>query len=217
MIEGISGLALSQQATDVASLAKSYGAWSGVRTNHVVSADGKFFDESGSSRGLSTPEDLELLLALRNEADLVIVDAATARNEKYRKLSRTHLAIISASGNFDSIPATESSSGVTLFSPTAASISVNSELEHVSINLEDPFAAVIEWASKASLRALLLESGPTLTKVAFQTNSVIQSAITVTPVTSPETFTSKWNPLSSQGRLVSLAESVDASFTLWSY
>ena len=217
MIRPISGLALSSQANDVASLARSYGSWSGIRTNHVVSSAGSFFDESGSSRGLSTPEDLELLLALRMQADLVIVDAATARNEKYIQLSNSHLAIISASGNFQSIPATKASSGVTLFGPDAPILSGNSELEHVRISAAEPFADLIDWASKMQLNALLLEAGPTLTKIAFKTNSVSQSAITITPSVSQDSLTAEWNPFSSLGRLVSLAESKDASFTLWSY
>ena len=217
MIASISGLALSYQASDVAGLAKSYGPWSGIRTNHVVSSTGNFFDESGSSRGLSTPEDLELLLALRNEADLVIVDAATARSEQYKKLSGAHLAIISGSGNFQEIPATEASSGVTLFSPAAPSAADNFKLEHVRINPTEPFAALVQWASKMQLNSLLLEAGPTLTRIGFATNMVTQSAITITPSVPKQSLTPMWNPFSSLGRLISLAESKGASFTLWSY
>jgi hypothetical protein len=54
MISAISGLALSRQVTNTEELAHSYGPWSGIRTNHVMSTSGSFFDESGSSRGLST-------------------------------------------------------------------------------------------------------------------------------------------------------------------
>jgi len=217
MIAGRSGLALTSQVSDASGLAKSYGTWSGIRTNHVVSASGSFIDESGSSRGLSTAEDLELLLALRKGADLVIVDAATARNEKYGKLSSAHLAIISASGSFEGIPAINASTGVTLFSPAQPSMNANSTLEHFSINSVDPFEAVIEWSSKMQLKSLLLEAGPTLTRIAFSTKAVSQSAITITPRVPIESLTPQWNPFSSQGELVSVAESEDACFTLWSY
>lgn len=217
MIAGRSGLALASQVCDASELAKSYGTWSGIRTNHVVSESGSFFDKAGSSRGLSTEEDLELLLALRKEADLVIVDAATARNERYGKLSHAHLAIISASSNFDEITATKASTGVTLFSPSQPSMNANSTIEHVSINPAGPFEAVIEWASKMQLKSLLLEAGPTLTRIAFGTKAVSQSAITITPRVPIESLTPQWNPFSSKGELVSLAESKDASFTLWSY
>jgi riboflavin biosynthesis pyrimidine reductase len=216
MITALSGLALSNQVSTVEELTKSYGGWDGIRTNHVISSTGSFFDEAGSSRGLSTSEDLELLLALRRQADLVIVDAATARSEQYKKLSSTHLAIVSASGNFNSIPAAAASSGATLFSPRTPR-GYDSKLEHVVIDLSEPFVALLDWARRMQLKALLLEAGPTLTKVCFATTHVAQSAITITPRVSPELLTPQWNPFSDSGPLVSLAESEDATFSLWAY
>lgn len=216
MIAALSGLALSNQASTAEELAKSYGSWDGIRTNHVISSTGSFFDEAGSSRGLSTREDLELLLALRKQADLVIVDAVTARNEQYKKLSSSHLAIVSASGNFNSIPAVTASSGATLFSPGTPRRD-DSKLEHVVIDPSEPFAALLDWARRMNLKALVLEAGPTLTKVCFATTHVAQSAITITPRLSPESLTSKRSPFSDSGSLVSLAESEDATFTLWAY
>jgi riboflavin biosynthesis pyrimidine reductase len=217
MISAISGLALSRRVTDTEDLAKSYGPWSGIRTNHVVSTSGSFFDESGSSRGLSTKEDLGLLLALRRHADLVIVDAVTARNEQYRKLSSAHLAIVSASGNFESIPAADSSSGVTLFAPSIQESDSHSKPEVVTIDPAEPFAALLTWANRMRLDSLLLEAGPTLTKLCFKTSQVAQSAITVTPKVPIEDLDRLENPFRGQGSLVSVAQSSDATFTLWSY
>jgi riboflavin biosynthesis pyrimidine reductase len=217
MIAALSGLALSSQVNSVEELARSYGSWSGIRTNHVVSASGSFFDESGSSRGLSTKEDLSLLLALRRQADLVIVDATTARNEQYRKLSSAHLAIVSASGNFQSIPAASSTSEVTLFSPSAPISESEVEIEHVTIDPAEPFVALLAWANKMKFRSLLLEAGPTLTRVCFATSQVAQSAITLTPRLSIDQIKPPLNPFSQAGSLVSLAESDDATFALWSY
>jgi len=217
MITALSGLALSGQVTTVEELAKSYGLWSGIRTNHVVSASGSFFDQSGSSRGLSTKEDLELLLALRKQADLVIVDAATARNERYRKLSSSHLAIVSASGNFDSIPAATSSTGVTLFSPGTKLHGGDFGLDHIRIDASEPFTALLDWAKRMQLSRLLLEAGPTLTRVCFATSEVAQSAITVTPRLPIESLQPRWNPFSDSGSLISLSQTENATFTLWSY
>jgi riboflavin biosynthesis pyrimidine reductase len=217
MIAALSGLALSSKVTHVEDLAQSYGSWNGIRTNHVVSANGSFFDEAGSSRGLSTREDLALLLALRRQADLVIVDAATARNEQYRKLSSAHLAIVSASGNFQSIPAVISTSEVTLFSPSAPTIDGDFEIEHVTIDPLGPFVALVAWANQMKFSSLLLEAGPTLTRMCFATAQVAQSAITVTPRLSTDQLTRPLNPFNQEGSLVSLAESNDATFALWSY
>lgn len=217
MILALSGLALSSQVTNVDELARSYGTWNGIRTNHVVSASGSFFDESGSSRGLSTKEDLELLVVLRKQADLVIVDAVTARNERYRKLSSTHLAIVSASGNFHSIPAASSASGVTLFCPSTPITDGNSEIEHVTVDTAEPFVALLAWATRMQMSSLLLEAGPTLTRLCFATRQVAQSAITVTPRLALDDPGQPLNPFTDEGSLVSLAESEDATFALWDY
>jgi riboflavin biosynthesis pyrimidine reductase len=217
MIAALSGLALSNQVSTVEELAKSYGSWDGIRTNHVISSGGSFFDESGSSRGLSNREDLELLLALRKQSDLVIVDAATARNEQYKKFSSSRLAIVSATGDFQSIPAASASTGVTLFSPNDPTRDGDSKLEHVAIDPAEPFVALLDWAKRMQMKTLLLEAGPTLTKVCFATTEVAQSAITITPRLSPESLTPQWNPFSDSGSLVSLAESEAATFTLWNY
>lgn len=216
MIQAISGLAIEGQVSDVETLASSYGSWSGIRTNHVISSTGSFLDDAGSSRGLSTTEDLQLLIALRREADLVIVDAATARNERYRKLSTAHLAIVSASGNFEAIPASEATTGVTLFTPNTSD-SNNSPLEQVAIDPSDPFEKLLAWAREQELNSLLLEAGPTLTRLCFSTTKVSQSAITITPKLPLESLSQELNPFSRHSELISVAESIDATFTLWSY
>ena len=55
-----------------------------VRANMVISKDGHFVDSSGSSRGLSSPLDLKVLLVLRAISDAVLVGAETVRTENYR-------------------------------------------------------------------------------------------------------------------------------------
>jgi hypothetical protein len=217
MISAVSGLAVSAQATSVESLAKCYGVYEGIRTNHVISKTGSFVDQAGSSRGLSTKEDLALMLELRKLADCVIVDAATARQEKYQKIPGTHLAIVSLSGDFTSIPAATSSNSVTLFSPGLSADYSLSGPEHVVISPANPFEQIMLWSEILGLKSLLLEAGPTLTRIAFEANCVSQSAITVTPRVTSDDSHSGLNPFSSAGELLSVANSIDASFMLWSY
>jgi riboflavin biosynthesis pyrimidine reductase len=216
MINSVSGRAFEESVTNVRELAKSYGPWSGIRTNHVISSAGSFFDASGSSRGISTKEDLELLIELRKMSDLVIVDAATARNEQYRKLSSAPLAIVSSSGNFTEIPAARAATGVTLFSPIKPSSNAGVGSEHVFISKNEPFRDILGWAASQNMQSLLLESGPTLTQLAFDSNSVMQSAITITPGVAPGKTIEDVNPFG-QGQLTSVATSDGAVFTLWSY
>ena len=217
MIEAVSGLALEASVTNPRELAASYGPWSGIRTNHVINSAGDFFDESGSSRGISTKEDLELLIELRKLSDLVIVDAATARNEQYRKLSSTHLAIVSYSGDLTGIPAANATTGVTLFSPVSPTSNVGVKAAHYMISKSNPFRDILDWAHSQLMNSLLLESGPTLTELAFESNLVSQSAITVTPELPPGRHPEEINPFSEAGQLKSVARADGAIFTLWSY
>ena len=55
-----------------------------LRANMVVSLDGNFVGPSGSSRDLSGPLDLTVLLTIRLLSDVVLVGAKTALGEKYR-------------------------------------------------------------------------------------------------------------------------------------
>jgi len=55
-----------------------------LRINMVLSLDGNYVGTSGSSRDLSSPEDLTVLLLLRALGDVVLVGAKTALGEKYQ-------------------------------------------------------------------------------------------------------------------------------------
>lgn len=217
MIQGVFGLAQSANAVDVPSLAASYGPWTGVRSNHVLDSGGRFTGNDGSSRSISTTEDRELLLTLRSRADLIVVDAATARFERYRApKSKVPLAIFSSSGDFTGIPAVETSEQpIYLFSSVNSSrYPSNPNVVLVPTN-QRPFDGFIEWAKSLSIDAILLEAGPTLTAMAFDAGIVRQSAVTTTGdslVSEPALLT---NPFDSQATLVSLGLASGASFTLW--
>ncbi len=70
----------------VAELANFYSttAKHHLRANMVMSQDSHFLDEHGSSRGLSSPLDLKVLLTLRAISDAVLVGANTVRKEDYQ-------------------------------------------------------------------------------------------------------------------------------------
>ena len=83
-----------------------------LRANMVISKDGFFVDADGSSRGLSSPLDLKVLLTLRAISDCVLVGAKTAVSEAYRppklseeyralNISNPRLAVLSRSLSFD--------------------------------------------------------------------------------------------------------------------
>jgi riboflavin biosynthesis pyrimidine reductase len=217
VIQGVFGLAQSANAVDVPSLAASYGPWIGVRTNHVLDSSGSFAGSDGSSRSISTTEDRDLLLALRSRADLIVVDAATARLERYRApKSKVPLAIFSSSGDFTSIPAVETSEQpIYLFSSDNSSIYPSNPNVVLVPTSQRPFDGFLEWVKSHSIDSILLESGPTLTAMAFDARIVSQSAITITgvsPESEPALLTNFFDP---EATLVSLASASGASFTLW--
>lgn len=217
MISPVSGLALDNQASTIEQLVACYGSWEGIRTNHIISASGSFFDEHGSSRGLSTPDDLALMLHLRRTCDLLIVDAATARSENYKKPAGAKLAIVSRSGDFSNLPVTEAVSGVALFSPGLIEPTNDQKSMHIMISEDSPFNSLLDWAKGQGMRSLLLEAGPTLTKICVAEKLVVESALTVTPRLSVSDLQELRNPFDAQARLVSGAESTNATFTLWRF
>jgi riboflavin biosynthesis pyrimidine reductase len=167
-------------------LAERYGSWSGLRSNHVVDQNGRFFDDSGSSRGISNETDRQLLIALRAKSDAVIVDAATARSEKYWGLKTNTLAIISESGNFKDIPAVEASTSkllllvpLDLVSKTQQTYS-REDLRVIGFDHKAVFQSIRRVLSENGYDQLLLETGPTLTNLAIREQQLSQACLTQT-------------------------------------
>ena len=219
MIQANFGLAELANAQDVASLANCYGSWIGVRSNHVIDSNGRFSGVDGSSRSISNNEDRELLIALRTKADLIVVDAATARLEQYKApKSKSALAIFSSSGDFTNIPAVQTSEiPIYLFTGSTSPLHPANPNAIVIPVTEAPFEGFLEWAKSRSFDAILLEAGPTLTAKAFASGIVRQSAITRTGF-SPDANQEKLpNPFDPKAKLISLALSSGTSFSLWSH
>jgi riboflavin biosynthesis pyrimidine reductase len=219
MIIGSFGLAASREFSIAQELAELYGPWEGIRTNHVLGPSNSFAGEDGTSRTISHPIDRQLLLALRAQADLIVVDAATARIEKYRSpTSGTPLAIFSKTGRFEQIPALETGgSKIYLFSeeriPQSDS-SANAEAVRVE---RSPIATLSEWAGVKDYKSILLESGPSFTKLAFAAGAVVQSALTFTPELDPTDISKVEHAFDSHAALRSVASTSGATFTLWSH
>jgi hypothetical protein len=218
MIQADQGLAKKAQATSIESLAQCYGVWEGVRSNHVINSAGDFAGPDGSSRSISTKQDRELLIELRRRADLIVVDAATARIESYRAPSSgAKLAIFSAGGDFSGIPAVDNpEESVFLFSPTEISSPKHPNLK-ATLTQSNPFLGFLEWTGQNGFSTVLLEAGPTLTSMAFELGIVKESALTVTPRILGSDNQAIRHPFDANSQLVSLAHSADASFTLWTH
>jgi riboflavin biosynthesis pyrimidine reductase len=218
VIKPIFGLAKASGALDPKSLAAAYGTWTGIRSNHVITQSGKFSGSDGSSRSISNRDDRALLIEMRSLSDLILVDAATARREKYRKPSSgASLAIFSLSGDFEGIPAVEDQAPAFLFSASTDSKNMEASKTVYALDLEKPFEGFLTWASSNGFKSILLEAGPTLTALAFEAGIVRQSAVTRTPNASSDSPGDQRNPFDKDAVLVSFAQSEDASFSLWTH
>ena len=114
----------------------------GVRSNFVVNENGEFKDSFGSSRGLSNSQDLKKLLSLRAQSKLIITDAATAATEQYRPSKYAPIEIWSKSGNFRGV---KEQVGMALIATADA-------------------ASLLDQR-KQTYQSIVLECGPTLTRV----------------------------------------------------
>lgn len=218
MISPAYGLALDAKISDSKSLADCYGHWSGIRSNHVITAGGKFSGPDGSSRSISTIQDRELLIELRKRADLIVVDAATARREQYKAPSSgTALAIFSRTGRFSGIPAFEQA-GVPLFlfSPVALADAKGHRYEVIA-NDNNPLRVLTEFSGKEGFEAILLEAGPTLSQTAFDNGLVSQSALTISGQNPTVDLGSNSHPFDDLASLLSVAHSENVTFTYWNH
>lgn len=219
MIRPAYGLALDSNATTIDSLARVYQNWQGVLTNHVVNQLGHFKGDDESSRSISTNEDRLLLLALRKFADLIIVDASTARLERYRTPSSgAKLAILSKSGNFNAIPAVSDANQKPWLISALESTTQPMDTDSAGIDYSaDPIGEVIARARQRGLNAILWEAGPTLTKLVFERGLVQKSALTITPELVDLDRVQNSHPFDSTADLISVAHSDGASFSYWSH
>jgi riboflavin biosynthesis pyrimidine reductase len=73
-----------------------YQPKAGIVANFVVSSDGKWQDERGSSRGISNELDRELLVHLRGHYRAVLVGGNTARRESYKLSNRFETFVVTS-------------------------------------------------------------------------------------------------------------------------
>lgn len=124
-----------------------YVALDGVRVNLVQGQDGVTADPSGSSRGISNPDDRQLLLHLRTLADVVLTDGETARLERYKVPKTSDLAVFTRKGY---VPEPGNS---------------NHRLIEIS---DETLAGAVDVLKTLGYRRILLEAGPNLLRSSWQ-------------------------------------------------
>ena len=149
-------------------LLSHYKRLAGVRLNMIVDTSLQFTGNDHSSRSISNPTDKELLIHLRSISNLVITDAATAFAEGYRQSKLVPIDVWSESANFRGLDA----------------ISQDTSKQPMTFSRIDNGADAL-WKRSAGGAAILLETGPTLTKKLATLDLIDEVCLTVANVGDP--------------------------------
>jgi riboflavin biosynthesis pyrimidine reductase len=193
-------VALDLNSAELHEIASHYEApretW--VRANMVISQDGHFVGPNNTSRDLTGPADLKLLLLLRALSDVVLVGANTARQENYRQprlrpefefLGRKapRLAVVSESLKFDLI--TDLFHGgnqrtiIINIGSTEPSLELAQIAQVVSIAKNANLgAAIISELTQLGMNTVTCEGGATLLTSLLHADAVDEYDLTTSPV-----------------------------------
>jgi peptide-methionine (R)-S-oxide reductase len=159
----------------------------GVRAVMISSADGAWTDGNGSSRGLSSADDLKWLVANRAVSDAVLVSAKTALSENYRQLNHNpiYLELRAAAGlpirsklvcltsdvkRFEAV--SEFADFILTTNPDLANRDRAIYFEHENL----PMA--LQKLAEVGMHRLVIEGGPTLLDAFIAQGLVNQVALT---------------------------------------
>lgn len=180
---------LKNSLISIAELLESYEPLAGLRANFVVNLAGDFQDASGSSRGISSPEDRQLLIHLRRLSDLVLVSAETAAIEKLSSTKATTLAIVAGASAMADIPAlAPGSNSVVVLAAANASREVfldqsaTAQLTLVQNETRDKIspAELLEACESLGFDSLLSEFGPNWLRQLDAVQLVDELCLTIT-------------------------------------
>jgi len=180
-----------------------------VRSNMVLSLDGNYAGSQGSSRELSSPADLRVLLLLRALSDVVVVGARTAIGEKYESLrlreefahlseSAPRLCVVSASLGFtgyERFLGNKAPKPIILtkrrddleWSTNLNRLTQVAEVLVADGELTGSF--IVESLRTLGLDQILCEGGPSLLALLAQDASIDELAITLAPIVVGQTPT----------------------------
>ena len=173
-----------------------------VRSNMVISLDGNYTGEHGSSRELSSVGDLRVLLLLRALSDVVVVGARTAIGEKYDNMrirddflpvtdEAPRLCVVSGSLSFTGDEGFLRDAPVRPIIMTSrtddpawpANLVLAQELADVVIS-DAPLtgAFIVERLRSLGLDQILCEGGPSIMALMAQDTVFDELAVTLAPV-----------------------------------
>lgn len=163
--------------------------WTGWLASLVIDESGNHAGSDGTSKSISNPVDLQLLLALRSKASIIVTTGKTARLEKYRSSRFAPIAVLTRQPN--SVTATnnlENEGGKGFFALSTPGAQID-------------FLEVTEKLSGLGHESFLFEGGPSSLETLATSELPLQIVLSITNVVS----SSSTNPAGLLGRVLSNA------------
>ena len=174
----------------------------GVRGLLVRSHNGAWGDETGSSRGITSPEDLRWMLANRAVSDAVLVSVGTAIKENYRQISLSddvkrirrdlglsdHVALVVATASADRMAAALERANIVVTTESAFKEAFDTLTEKQRNDIIVAGDSVINWPialtllNQRRLVRIICEGGPQLINELIKGNLLNQLALTTSPL-----------------------------------
>ncbi len=150
--------------------------------NMIQSIDGGITVD-GVSGGLGGPADRAVFRALRRQAPMILVGAATVRSEVYRP-ARCPIAVVSATGEFGAARELREHPTTLVLCSNAATIDDFDESRIVRSGDEDfDFVGALATMSDRDVPWILCEGGPRINGQLLALDLVDEVCVTIAPVT----------------------------------
>jgi riboflavin biosynthesis pyrimidine reductase len=181
-------------------IAQQFGICAGWRLNFAVNQAGEAFGQDGTSGGVSNGLDRLVMGKLRSQSDLIVTSGATARAERYKSSKHARIAIITRTGDLDSVPAVQGSQFFTPLIITNAENfdSVEKALNDVDVevvsygeatSMLDPLK-IVELVAGSGYQSPILESGASLSREFIHAGVVKEVCLTISK-TAKEAFSAR--------------------------
>jgi riboflavin biosynthesis pyrimidine reductase len=168
------------------------GAVDWVRLNLIGSVSGSATGPDGTSETLTNPIDRAILGTIRNQADVVVVGAASVRAEGYFVPRSGALAVVSRTGNFGDhqIKGTAQNGTLIILCPSSAVETARATIgmpEVTIIPVPDfdgslTAPAIVTALRDAGYRSVVVEGGPTLATLFVTDDTADELCLTTSPV-----------------------------------
>lgn len=161
----------------------------GLRVNLVATLDGGTADAGGTSAGITAGADRVVLGAIRSVSDTVLIGAATLRAEPGLVPKRTHLTVLTTTGDFSGATVRDDiePGRILVVGPSGAEerarATFSAPFEYFAVDGDRavPLARMLTALRERGLEKIVCEGGPRLVGQLLAANLVDEICLTTVP------------------------------------